>query len=348
MWRNVSIALAAGLAVLAGATVAHAGNRGKVLKPDELKRISEAMPAKAPAKPAKPRKVLVYSKCSGFYHGSIPYGNAAFEIMGKKTGAFEAVVSDDLANFEADKLKQFDAIIINNCTGELLMARPPRKPRAPNAKRIKDPAKLQQAQERYKKALARYEEDLAKFKAEPKADTEKLRKNLMDWVKAGHGVIGSHAATDCSYKWKEYGAMMGGYFAGHPWHMKVGIRNDDPTSPVNAAFGGKNFEITDEIYQFNRGVYSRYRQRTLLSLDMTKTPKKGARKDQDFAVSWVKTHGEGRVFYCSLGHRNEIFWNPQILQHYLAGIQWALGDLKGVETKPNPLPESEKPAETGK
>ena len=56
------------------------------------------------------------------------------------------------------------------------------------------------------------------------------------------------------------------------------------------------------------------------------------RTDNDFAVSWVRSWGKGRVFYCSLGHRNEIFWNPAILQHYLDGIQFALGDLPADTT----------------
>ena len=47
----------------------------------------------------------------------------------------------------------------------------------------------------------------------------------------------------------------------------------------------------------------------------------------DFAVSWVQSLGKGRVFYCSLGHRHDVFWNPKVLAHYLDGIQFALGDL---------------------
>ncbi|MEA3365531.1 MAG: HEAT repeat domain-containing protein, partial [Candidatus Hydrogenedentes bacterium] len=62
------------------------------------------------------------------------------------------------------------------------------------------------------------------------------------------------------------------------------------------------------------------------------------RDDDDFAVSWVRTYGEGRVFYCSLGHRHEIFWNPAILQHYLDGIQFALGDLAADTTPSAQLP----------
>ena len=68
----------------------------------------------------------------------------------------------------------------------------------------------------------------------------------------------------------------------------------------------------------------------LLSLDMAegKTDAKKQPRDSDFGVAWIHEAGKGRVFYCSLGHREEIYWNPAILKFYLAGIQYAAGDLK--------------------
>ena len=335
MSRNILIA-SLFVAVIVGA---FATGASAAVKPENVEKMTKAMPDKAPAKPAKARKVLIYSHCNGFTHGgAIEAAKVAFPMMGKKTGAYEAVVSDDLDNFTPDKIKQFDAIILSNTTGELFKVKGPRKPRKPDAKKIKDPLKLAKELAKYTKQLGEYEKNLEAFEAKPKPDTEGLRKSFMDWVNAGGGVIGVHAATDCSYSWKEYGAMIGGFFAGHPWHMLVPIKNDDPKNPINAVFEGKGFEITDEIYQFNKGVYSREKQRVLLSLDMNTIKKKGgSRKDNDYAISWVKTHGKGRVFYCSLGHRDEIFWNPVVLKHYLAGMQWAMGDLKNVSTTPNPL-----------
>ena len=68
----------------------------------------------------QPRKVLIYSHCNGFPHtGGIAAAKVALAAIGKKTGAFECVISDDLANFEADKIQQFDAIFFNNTTGDL-------------------------------------------------------------------------------------------------------------------------------------------------------------------------------------------------------------------------------------
>jgi HEAT repeat protein len=108
-----------------------------------------------------------------------------------------------------------------------------------------------------------------------------------------------------------------------------------------AAFEGQSYRVTDEIYQL-RTPYSRENLRVLMSLDVATTNmnKKDAikRKDGDFAVSWVRDYGEGRVFYFSLGHREEIFWNPKLLEAYLAGIQFALGDLPGDATPSAELP----------
>jgi len=156
-----------------------------------------------------------------------------------------------------------------------------------------------------------------------------LKASLLEFVRQGKGVIGLHAATDCFYQWPEFGELMGGYFAGHPWNETVTVKLDEPGHPLVKMFGGQPFAVADEIYQFKE-PYSRQRLRVLLSLDIAKTDmtKPGiARQDGDFAVSWVRNYGLGRVFYCSLGHRHEVFWNRPVLEHYLAGIQFALGDL---------------------
>jgi hypothetical protein len=60
--------------------------------------------------------------------------------------------------------------------------------------------------------------------------------------------------------------------------------------------------------------------------------KKGKRDDGLFPISWCREYGKGRTFYCSLGHRDEIYWNPTVLQHYLAGFQYVLGDIDADAT----------------
>jgi len=88
---------------------------------------------------------------------------------------------------------------------------------------------------------------------------------------------------------------------------KVGIKVDEPGHPLVAAFDGKRFRLHEEIFQF-REPYSRESVRVLLSLDTASTNmgvKWIHRRDNDFALAWVKPHGKGRVFYTAIGHRTE-------------------------------------------
>jgi len=255
---------------------------------EDLAKIESAVPQRASVEPVQPRTILVFSKTAGYQHGSIPHGIVAFEILGRKTGAFDTVVSEDISMFEPDNLAQFDAVVFLNTTGALF-------------------------------------------------DDPELKASFMGFVKNGKGVIGIHAATDCFYDWPEFGTMMGGYFDGHPGgaNTTVTLKIDDPGHAVNRVFSdGEPFTITDEIYQIKE-PYSRENLRVLTSIDVGRTDmnKSGIkRSDNDYAVSWVRSYGKGRVFYCSLGHRNDIFWNPTVLQHYLDGIQFAMGDLSADTT----------------
>jgi type 1 glutamine amidotransferase len=182
------------------------------------------------------------------------------------------------------------------------------------------------------------------------------RQALLDYVKSGKGVAAIHSATDNFPTWPEGQALLGGKFDGHPWGAgdTEAVKVDDPAHPVVAALGGKGFWINDEIYQMGE-PYDRSQVRVLLSLDMSKPqnardPKNIHRSDNDFPICWVKQTGDGgRVFYCSLGHNPSIYWTPQVLQVYLDGIQYALGDLPVDATpsaKLSPQPEAALAPET--
>jgi hypothetical protein len=165
-----------------------------------------------------------------------------------------------------------------------------------------------------------------------------VKQSILECVRSGKGIVGIHAATAALQNWPEYGQMMGGYYAGHIY-QEVAIKLDDPQHPVNACFGGPAeggldpvqgfalaWRINDEIYIFGE-TYSRQRLHILLSLDLDQMADPGKRPDKDYAVSWVSRYGQGRVFYTSLGHAAETYWNPLFLGHLLAGIQFASGDL---------------------
>ena len=169
------------------------------------------------------------------------------------------------------------------------------------------------------------------------------QKAIMDFIAGGKGIIGIHAATDSFKNWPAGMEMMGGVFTGHPWTSggTWAVKIDEPGHPLVKPFGGKDFKVNDEIYRTEGPLYSRDKQRVLLSLDLSDeaTGKAdGVRVDDaDTGISWIKSVGKGRVFYCSLGHNHHLTWDGAVLEHYLLGIQYALGDLK-VDDEPAGYP----------
>jgi type 1 glutamine amidotransferase len=266
------------------------------VKEEVVNKIAAALPDAAPAKPGAKRIVLIFTKTNGFRHGSIPVAVKSLTMLGEKTGAYSVVHSEDESSFEPDRLAKFDAVFMVNTTGPVFLPK----------KMSDDPAER-------KKAIDR---------------ETRLKESLENFVKSGKGLAGTHSATDTYKNWKAYNEMMGGAFDGHPWHMEVPVRVLDSAHPLNKVFGGKGFTIVDEIYQFRADTASPSDRRILLTL----TPEwdglaKGKRKDNFYPISWIRKYGDGRSFYCSLGHRDEIYYNPVVLEHYLAGFQYVLGDL---------------------
>lgn len=170
---------------------------------------------------------------------------------------------------------------------------------------------------------------------------------LLDYVKGGGGLVGVHAAIDTFKDWAAGAEVIGATFGGHPfvptgtWAVKI----EEPDHPLARAFHREGFKVTDEIYEMGE-PYTRSNRRVLMSLDLSDPataaitlPRPGKesihRADKDFAVSWVKRYGAGKVFYGVFGHVVGPFQNPAMLQFYLDGIQYALGDLD-VDDTPKP------------
>ncbi|MCE5187144.1 MAG: ThuA domain-containing protein [Planctomycetaceae bacterium] len=187
-------------------------------------------------------------------------------------------------------------------------------------------------------------ESLKQFDAICFNNTTKLTPNveqqkaIMDFITGGKGIVGIHAATDNFDDWAEGAMMMGGIFKGHPWTAggTWAIKIDEPQHPLMKAFEGKGFKVNDEIYRTLPPQYSRSSQRVLMSLDMSDEATKNAKgvtpEDADTGISWIKPVGKGRLFYCSLGHNHHLTWTKPVLEHYLAGIQYAMGDFKVDDT----------------
>jgi len=95
---------------------------GQIRGPERLEagmrqRIDAAVPRQAVVKPSRPRKLLVTDLQMYSGHSTIPHGNLLLELMGKYTGAFEPTFSNDLNLLKYPKIKEFDAVYLNNVCG---------------------------------------------------------------------------------------------------------------------------------------------------------------------------------------------------------------------------------------
>ncbi len=271
-----------------------AGTARASLDSQNRQRIDAAIPTQAFAKPRKPRKLLIFDLNVGYGgHGSIPTANTAFTLMGERTGAFKTVISKDPSVFKPESLKQFDAVFLNNTVGNL----------------FEDPG---------------------------------LRQSFLEFIYGGGGLLGVHGTSVAFTRWPgahedwpEFGIMLGARGANHRNSDEhVFIKLDDPDHSVNQPFNGKDFDYRDEFFRVHE-PYSRNRVRVLLSIDTDKTKFQGQprgncfREDNDYALAWVRNYGRGRVFYSTIAHNPYVFWDPKMLQFYLAATQFALGDLAG-------------------
>ena len=140
-------------------------------------------------------------------------------------------------------------------------------------------------------------------------------------------------------QWPAFNKLIGGYFKFHwPDPQLITVKIDDPNSPLTAMFHGKEFEIHDETYTFAQDSFSRKNVHVLTSIDYArmsaadKAKEVDPRTDGDYALSYIRREGKGRVFYEGHGHSDRVYAMTPMLAHIRAGIQYALGDLKADDS----------------
>jgi type 1 glutamine amidotransferase len=285
--------------------------------PADISAMLAALPDKPIATPQSLRRVLVLGRAAGWVHTSIPLASKMVEYLGDRTGAWMTTITYDAAAITPENLRQYDAIFLDSTTGEFLDD--------PNNKDM----------------------------------TQARRQALLDFVKGGKGLAGVHAATDSYHRaghptsgdavatapptgtWPEFNELIGGSFKFHwTYPTLIPVKIDDPNSPLTAMFPAKGYEIVDETYTFAQDTFSRKRVHVLTSInyakmsaeDKAKEPAISKRTDGDYALSYIQRFGNGRVFYEAHGHDEKVYFSRPFVAHMLAGVQYALGDLKADDS----------------
>ena len=139
------------------------------------------------------------------------------------------------------------------------------------------------------------------------------------FIRAGGGYMGIHAATDTKYDWPWYGALVGGYFNGHPAIQQATLLIDAHGHPATAHLGD-SWQRTDEWYNFrdlNPAV------QVLLRID--ESSYQGGTMGADHPMSWYHAYDGGRAFYTALGHTEESYNEPDFRRHLLGGLLYVAG-----------------------
>jgi type 1 glutamine amidotransferase len=308
---------------------------------------------------AETKRVVVCTVTAGFRHSSIGEAEKTLQKLADTSKAFTIVE------------------FVRQPTVEV-----PKKPAPPRALK---PDADEKAKARFARETRRYEEALAKWTPENEAalkaaqgEFEKqMRASLArlapaelvagkiegvifanttgdlplpdaegfaKWVADGHAFIGMHSATDTFKSFEPYYEMLQGTFDGHHAQVPADLVAADTAHPANAGIGAAWNLQQEEMYLIRNHDRAKVRALWFLRHHPNEPQTLGY-----FPVSWCRKAGAGRVFYTSLGHREDLWsddpalkdrQNPpevsrQYQAHILGGIQWALGLVEG-SAEPNP------------
>lgn len=263
------------------------------------------------ADPAPKRKILFFTKSSGYEHSVISWKNGQpshaekilLELGGRNHWDFTFL--KDGTNFNKDFLAQFDAVFFYT-SGDLTVPGTDGQPGMP-----------------------------------PDG-----KQALIDYVRGGRGFIGTHSASDTFHTNNEskkgpdryvnhgdradpYVRKLGGEFIKHGAQQEARIKVINPNFPGFEKIGAE-FSFVEEWYSlkdFSPDIH-------VLNVIDAPTMKGEDYKRPPYPITWARHEGRGRVFYTAMGHREDVWTNPTFQEILTGGIKWALGDVK-AEIPPN-------------
>lgn len=255
----------------------------------EIDLIEAAMPPAPPKTDGPKRKVLVFYRCQ-YPHVSIATGTKTFALMGKHTGAFEATLADDPADFSRDNLAQYDAVLLNNTTS--------------------------------------FDSTIGLDGQSALLDFVRSGKGLIgihaaadsckQWQEGATligGVFAGHPWTSkgtWQFRVKEPEHPLNSGFTKEAFAL-----NDEVYQYTGFSDDRSHVLLTLDLAHAENNQGPHYKKEVLRS----------AQQGDAHPVAWIHSFGKGRVFYSNLGHNPSTYWRPEVLKHYLEGIRFAIGDL---------------------
>lgn len=321
---------------------------------------------------AEPKRVIVCTVTTGFRHSSISLAEKTLQKLADESKAYTVV----------DWVQQPTAQVPKkpSAPGKPKDLKPDADDKA-KAKYEADLKKFNEETKKYEEAMAKWtpadDEKVKSAQAEfdsqlksqmAKLSPEHLAKEKIDgvifanttgdlplpdkdgfikWIEAGHGFMAMHSGSDTFHRFKGYLDMLQGEFAGHGDQVPVDLIVADSQHPATQGLSSPWNLEQEEMYLIKN--HDRSKLRTLLYLKHHPNEPQTAGY---FPVAWNRKAGQGRVFYTSLGHREDLWSDDPALkdrknpveaakkyqQHILGGIKWALGLAEGSSDPNNVQP----------
>ena len=252
----------------------------------------------------KRRKVLYFTRSAGYEHsvvrrqkGQLSHSEKVLTEMGKWSG-FDVECTQDGRVFDQD-LDPYDAIAFYT-SGDLTRPNPQNTP--------------------------------------PMSPAGKKR--FLEAIAAGKGFVGFHAASDTFHtpgkpdenqtELDPYVAMLGGEVIRH------GPQQEASLLMVSRFPGGASLGCAEGLSFYEEWYALKNYAKDLHVVFVQETDKMVGQCYQRpaYPATWARMHGKGRVFYTSLGHREDIWTNPFFQAITLGGLAWAMGNVR-ADVQPN-------------
>ena len=277
------------------------------LTPAWKQKIEALAPSQTRFPSTSPKKILLFSLHTGFEHWVIPHTEEVFKILGSKSKGFALTASKDIHQFEKESLANYDAIVLNNTCSK------------PDHRHLF-----------WDKLRAESTGDSAAVMAK----AQELESNLIEFVSRGGGLLLLHGAVTTLNNSSKFSDLVGASFDYHPPQQQVQVKLENPSHPLVAAFPKEGFSHVDEPY-FYKNAYAKLNFTPLLYFDNAKIhsqrPNQELKSGKTY-VAWIRPEGKGKVMYISPSHNAQSFENPALLQFYLDGLQYVVGDVNCDET----------------
>jgi type 1 glutamine amidotransferase len=140
---------------------------------------------------------------------------------------------------------------------------------------------------------------------------------MENFVRAGGGYMGVHAAADTEYDWPWYGQLVGAWFKSHPPGLQTtkvvfehaGIPTDAPA-----------WTVTDEIYNYR----SNPRSVVQVTATVDERDYQGGTMGADHPIAWCHSYDGGRAWYTGLGHEIKLYADPQFEAQLKRGLRYTV------------------------